>query len=532
MSCGTLQRTCLVALLAWISSAPNGTAQCADWTKEFGVGGQALNDWSTLAFDRTGVLGPPAVYAGLSVVPFGAEVDCVRWDADHWSPLVPSADLDAIGKIGPVHRLFIYDGVGPPRGLYECGGLSYDNHIRRWNGEWWLPVGSPIYMDGTLNALEVYDDGGGAALFAGGWSQDLTWNAVWKLTGDAWLPVDPPYAVTVFDFAVFDDGSGPALYAACGGGGYTEGGRILRRKGTQWEEVGGRQFDGHVLAVEVLDTAQGAVLCAGGKFRTLGGMPARGLAVWDGTSWSELGGGVSGGASGSVVQALQVAPDGPHQVLYIAGSFDQAGEVPAANIARWDGERWTALGEGIEGTASSIVPVDGATGRSVWVGGSIQSAGGSPSVNVARWDDACTCIPQEYCTAKTSSQGCTPSISANGTASASSTQPCWISVAEVPAQTIGLFVYGLNGPAELPFLGGTLCLQPPLTRTPAQTTGGDPQGAPCSGALSLDVNAWIQSGVDPGLVSGNLVAMQAWFRDGGDPAGAGMSDAVAFKICD
>ena len=67
MSCGTLQRTCLVALLAWISSAPNGTSQCADWAKDFGLGGQPLNHWSTLAYDRTGVLGPPAVYAGLLV---------------------------------------------------------------------------------------------------------------------------------------------------------------------------------------------------------------------------------------------------------------------------------------------------------------------------------------------------------------------------------------------------------------------------------------------------------------------------------
>src|SRR6185503_4452272 len=41
--------------------------------------------------------------------------------------------------------------------------------------------------------------------------------------------------------------------------------------------------------------------------------------------------------------------DGPLPELLIAGgNFTFAGTTPAANIAAWDGERWTTLGSGVD----------------------------------------------------------------------------------------------------------------------------------------------------------------------------------------
>ena len=90
----------------------------------------------------------------------------------------------------------------------------------------------------------------------------------------------------------------------------------------------------------------------------------------------------------------------------------------------------------------------------------------------------------------------------------------------------GLLFYGLQGPATLPFLGGTLCVQPPLARTPVQSSGGNPLPDDCSGTYAFDFNALIQSGDAPLLVPGATANAQWYQRDPDDPFAAGVSDAL------
>jgi hypothetical protein len=54
---------------------------------------------------------------------------------------------------------------------------------------------------------------------------------------------------------------------------------------------------------------------------------------------------------------------------------------------------------------------------------------------------------------------------------------------------------------------------------------------PCTGVLSYDFNARIQSGVDPALQPGVLVYMQFLYRDPQDlPFRIGLSDALCIGI--
>ena len=135
-----------------------------------------------------------------------------------------------------------------------------------------------------------------------------------------------------------------------------------------------------------------------------------------------------------------------------------------------------------------------------------------------------------YCTAKMNSAGCTPSISTGGTPSAHPAVPFSISASEVVSNKNGMLFYGLNGRHNLPFLGGTLCVRPPLKRTPVQNSGGNPPPADCSGAFAFDFNAWIRSGADAALVPGATFDAQWWHRDPGDPHGVGLTDAVEGTI--
>jgi hypothetical protein len=185
--------------------------------------------------------------------------------------------------------------------------------------------------------------------------------------------------------AVWDDGTGPALYA----GGWTltagrhEVSRIARWDGHEWSPLTGPDGTGVWMAgsgnpsVNAMAVYDGALIAAG-FFDRAGGVAANNIARWDGTEWSALGAGVTGGIG---IQSLTVH-DG---ALYAAGSFTAAGGEPASRVARWDGEQWTPLGGGMP---SGSVYALASYGGDLYAGGSFTQAGGAAATNVARWDGA------------------------------------------------------------------------------------------------------------------------------------------------
>src|SRR5262245_22848388 len=112
----------------------------------------------------------------------------------------------------------------------------------------------------------------------------------------------------------FDDGSGPCLYAAGvdflgGNAGPTSSGLathgVARWNGRCWEPVGSGLGPG-VRVLAVFDSGSGPALYAGGSFPSAGGVTVNGLAKWDGTSWSGVGGGVAASSGAASVQSLAV----------------------------------------------------------------------------------------------------------------------------------------------------------------------------------------------------------------------------------
>lgn len=112
---------------------------------------------------------------------------------------------------------------------------------------------------------------------------------------------------------------------------------------------------------------------AGGNFQDL-----RGIAAFDGASWTTIGGGFNT-LGGDAVRALAVRGAD----LVVAGRFTQAGEVPALNIATWDGSAWSALGSGIQGSVYALALTPSGD---LIVGGDFVLAGGQPALHIARWN--------------------------------------------------------------------------------------------------------------------------------------------------
>ncbi len=158
-----------------------------------------------------------------------------------------------------------------------------------------------------------------------------------------------------------------------------------------------------------------------------------------------------------------------------------------------------------------------------------QSGAGAPTVGVVSVVPTNSSCPQasSYCTAKTSSLGCVPSIGSSGVASLSLPGGFQAQVTLVDGQQNGLMFFGTSGQASLPFQGGTLCVNGTLHRLDVINSGGS--AGSCSGSFSYSLTDMLFNATGGGLlVVGQVVNAQQWYRD---PPGVGLSNGLEFTIC-
>ena len=269
--------------------------------------------------------------------------------------------------------------------------------------QWFPSFGSTPGVDGTVRSLLAFDDGSGPALFTGGdfthaGGQPVVGLARWN--GEGWSQLGAGLSgalgLRVNALCVFDDGHGPAVYAA---GDFVQSGALVlngigRWNGTSWSALAGGVTlggsHGRVHSLCVFDEGSGARLFASGEFDAAGGVPAAGIARWNGAAWSSVGtGGLFAAGSVAGAAALCVHDDGSGRALYAGGAFDSAGGVLAEGIARWNGTSWSAVGSGMGGpdpSVASLASWDDGSGAKLFAGGEFTFAGGQVAQHVARWN--------------------------------------------------------------------------------------------------------------------------------------------------
>ncbi|NUP95428.1 MAG: hypothetical protein HUU28_04615 [Planctomycetaceae bacterium] len=139
--------------------------------------------------------------------------------------------------------------------------------------------------------------------------------------------------------------------------------------------------------------------------------------------------------------------------------------------------------------------------------------------------------PNIYCVGQANSLGCVAEIEASGTPSVSSASGFVVSARNVRNQQNGMLIYSTSGRAQFAWQGGTLCVAPPLRRTPLVNSGGAAGASNnCLGVLSRDFNAWAYSAGDPALIVGQQVRAQFYSRDPGAVANVNLSNAIEFTL--
>jgi hypothetical protein len=228
-----------------------------------------------------------------------------------------------------------------------------------------------------------------------GWSSVVAaWRRLATVTSDASLGV-------VNALAVFDDGGGPALYVggyfSTAGGGIVNG--IAEWNGAAWTALGdgirSSVSPAYVYALAAFDDGTGPTLYAGGRFTTAGDVDAVGIARWDGTRWSAVGSGMGTDARTVQVRALVVHDDENGPALYAGGGFATAGGVTVNSVAKWNGVEWSPLGSGVEGAVAdrsyygmpvfALSAFTDSGGPSLYAGGAFRVVGGEVSAFLARW---------------------------------------------------------------------------------------------------------------------------------------------------
>src|SRR5262249_41935608 len=104
-----------------------------------------------------------------------------------------------------------------------------------------------------------------------------------------------------------------------------------------------------VYAMAVFDDGSGPALFVGGEFDQAGGAPAGCVARWDGHAGSNLDGGGTR-VTAPIVRSLPPLDDGSGPALFVGGAFTQAGSVPVQHVARWRGAAgWDTAGSAMLG---------------------------------------------------------------------------------------------------------------------------------------------------------------------------------------
>lgn len=338
------------------------------------------------------------VLASIAAAPAAAQpVEC------QWAPL--GLGLTE-GFSPPPDAMHVYDdGTGPAlfvAGFFLRAGGQPASGVAKWDGSAWSDLDGGTFFGGP-QALQGYDDGTGPALYAAGEFFEAGGRPIEKIA--RWTPVGGWEEVGggldagggfALALATFDDGTGAALYVggiidAAGG---VPVNNIARWDGTQWTDVGGG-VSGTVDAMTVFDDGSGPALYVSGRITAAGGEPVNGIAKWDGTQWMALGPGLRSDDGTTVVSSLTIYDDGAGPTLVAGGKFDRTGDggvTDLHNIARWDGSTWSPLGDGVVGWSDTLVTVQAMTvfddgdGDRLYVGGYFLRDRGGPGDNLAAWD--------------------------------------------------------------------------------------------------------------------------------------------------
>jgi len=410
-------RRALASLLSFATALALGSpigAQCVEWSSGEFPSPHAKGPVEVLAVadDGTG----PALFAGGSFGEIGgvSSRSIARLRDGRWTPL--GKGLLPFFRGVTIRAIAAFDGAIHVGGQFLVDGDPAVRSLARWNGREFVAVAGPG-APARVDALAVFDDGSGAALYAGGVVDGK--DALLRWDGTAWTTIFDFGTATVQALAVVDDGFGPALFIAARDY-FQPSFTVARWNGAAFADIGA-SLAGPLNALAVFDDGSGPALYGGGA------VGLSGIARWNGRTWTEVPTGLGG-----EVLTLAASGDPPPRQRLAAGNlrgiaiFDGAAwtvlgddspggttlawfapspgsgdslfaarttSVPPPpmgrfreDFVRWDGARWLPPAPGIDSGPRDLQAFDDGRGPAVFATGEFEQAGDAPASGIARYD--------------------------------------------------------------------------------------------------------------------------------------------------
>lgn len=304
------------------------------WTPT--TGGDPLSDPrgvvnTTINWDPDGAGPLPTSFTigGRFAVANSPDCNVAFYDGANWNtlPLLPSATPDR------VEALVLFNGE-----LVAVGRFN----VARWNGSAWVVFGTvpSVSLLPSMKSAAVYQNElhvGGAHTAIGVPGQaSVTVRGISKWNGTAWSAVGPlsngsadVRALAVFNGNLVAGGT----FSAMGG---VSANNLASWNGTSWSALGNPNGTVDSLGVRTAATLNNTLLFAGGRFTSIGGVAAQGVARLPAlvtSSWLPMDG-------------LPQAPIGAFVRLFVRGSGTTGFECNAGlggDVLRWNGSGWTQL---------------------------------------------------------------------------------------------------------------------------------------------------------------------------------------------
>lgn len=432
----------------YLGTVPTNVSRSQSTVRSFdGISWQVLGS-SPNAFVRELVAAPGnTVYAGgkFTEIEGVAANNIAYWSGTTWQPL-------GSGLGGEVLQMeAARNGDIIVVGRFANAGGAPANRIARWNGSNWSTLGAgPI--GGGLGDLAV--GASGVIALASGFGIEVFDAGAWAL-----LPLPGPSSSTG-DCEVLPNGD---IVVA---GWFTQGSGVVRWVGAAWQPVGAAPASGVLALGEQGDLYRGPPDNNAGN-----------VARFDGVAWQNL-----GGAFNADVDTITVLPG---ERVVVTGNFTMVGVQPIQRAAIWDGSSWSEIDGGlsISFTGNQTYDAIATSAGELWLASDYSIVGDEISPRLARAVSICAAK------ASTFGAGC---VGSAGPLSLEAASLPWIGTTVrsnangFPQGSLALHVLGTNTlSAPLPGPGCTLFVDPIIIDAivPAQGSAAPTFDVPNNAAL-------------------------------------------------
>jgi hypothetical protein len=247
------------------------------------------------------------------------------------------------------------DGVGPLEpwlvlgGSHGLIGTVTSLSIAAWDGQRWHSFGSGFANPALVRSLASND----GTLYAAIEGASSSLGPVARWTGSQWQRADQPSSVSRSSALSLTSHQG-SLFAAgflSPPGSSVPTSLLARLDGDQWTLLGPIS-PSRAVTPRLLSTSTDLLLFGIPTVVTPSGTVAiNNAARWDGQTWQTLGQGLNGTVRDAIVFNGEV---------YAVGSFTASGDIPLAGIARFDGTQWVQVGDGTPGQGFTLAEINSA----------------------------------------------------------------------------------------------------------------------------------------------------------------------------